>query len=333
MAKKKTDAPVITDPFIGGEEDDLMDMEYIQDENTTTKVETHPPETDDEAAAAKEQEDYDPTPPEAEEESGEDVVPQAEEKVEAEAEEEPVIESERVPKSRFDEVNERMKRAEERVKQLEKQVEAVVEQKAPPAEPEPEPYDFAAKDAESMDALLEGDSKRYSQIQEEIRRAIRDEALREAKRLALDGDNKIRETLTFEEAAAKIEADYPQFVEGSEAFNKVAYDELMDLYLGYAQSGRYNRIDAMRKAADKAVKLHNLQKAGVAAETAVPDNVVNIKKTDVATKAKAAERQPPRMEGGTVGKEEPRVDVMSMSDEQYEALPESTKRRLRGDIL
>ena len=50
MAKKKakakaeveeTTAPVMDDVFLGGEEDDLMDMEYIQDEDTTTKVESN----------------------------------------------------------------------------------------------------------------------------------------------------------------------------------------------------------------------------------------------------------------------------------------------------
>lgn len=342
MAKKKAKAenlpeqPVtdVVDPFIGGEEDDLMEMQYVQD-STTESEDTHPPETDEEAAlraSGKKQEIEDPTPPEGAEVEAEE---EADDVVQAEAEEteEEVAEEPRIPKDRFDEVNERMKRAEERVRQLEKQQEAVISEKTKPPEPEPEPYDYAAKDQEAMDALLEGDAKRYTEIQTEIRLAAREDALREAKKLAAEGDSKVRETLTFEEAAAKIEADYPQFTEGSGVYNADAYNELMDLYLGYAQSGRYNRVDAMRKAAEKTVKIHGLTKVSEMASEDVPNNVVNIKKTDVASKAKIAERQPPRMEGGAAGKEEPRVDVNSMSDEQYEALPESTKRRLRGDIL
>lgn len=323
------------DPFIGGEEDDLMDMEYVQDE-TTESHDTHPPETEEEAelrAAGKQNEVDDPTPVEEEDTP----VEEEDDGVQAEEAEEPVSEAQkevveeedpRIPKDRFDEVNERMKAAEEKVKQLESQLDAKIE---PKPEPEPEPYDYVAKDQESMDALLEGDAERYSALQAEIRQAVRDEAIREAKKLAAEGDNQVRESLTFEEAAAKIEADYPQFVEGSEDFNKPAYDELMDLYVGYVQSGRYSRVDAMRKAADNSVKIHRLSKAD--APEPVPDNVVNMKKPDVASKAKLAERQPPRMEGGSAGKNEPRVDVNSMSDEQYEALPESTKQRLRGDIL
>jgi hypothetical protein len=348
MTKKKAKAENLpeaevtenVDPFIGGEEDDLMDMEYVQDE-TTESHDTHPPETEEEAeliAQGKDKDVEDPTPLEAEEKDDAVQVEETEE-VEAEAEETPVLEAEeetpeeqRIPKERFDEVNERMKRAEEKVKDLENQLETTIESKIEP-EPEPEPYDYAAKDAEAMDALLEGDAKRYGEIQDEIRQATRDEAIREAKKLAAEGDLQVRETLTFEEAAAQIERNYPQFSEGTEEFNKAAYDELMDLYVGYAQSGRYTRVDAMRKAADNAVKIYGLNQVTDPEPEPAPDNVVNIKKTDVATKAKMAERQPPRMEAGTAGKEEPRVDVNSMSDEQYESLPESTKRRLRGDIL
>ena len=333
-AKNLPEEPVaeFVDPYVGGEEDDLSDMEYIQDENTTTRVETHPPETDAEAEAGKEQQIKDPTPPEeeaeAEEETQEqdDGVQAEEEKPEAKEE---VAEDPRIPKDRFDEVNQRMKRAEEKVRELE----LALKSDKKPVEPEPEPYDYAAKDQEAMDALLEGDAKRYSQIQDEIRRVSREEALREAKKIAAEGDTKTRETLTFEEEATRIEQEYPQFSEGSEVFNQAAYDELMDLYVGFANSGRYTRTDAMRKAADKAVKIHDLQPAGATDVPPPPDNVVNINKPDIAAKAKLAERQPPKMQGGGAGKEEPRVDVNSMSDEQYSSLPESTKRRLRGDIL
>ena len=195
MAKKKAKAenlpeePVAdaVDPFVGGEEDDLMDMEYIQDETTTTKIETHPPETEAEAEAVKEQEVEDPTPPK--EEEVDDGV-QAEEEAKEEVLE-PEPDDPRIPKDRFDEVNERMKRAEEEVKQLKTQLDTTIEEKTVESEPEPEPYDYATKDQEAMDALLEGDAKRYSEIQDEIRQATRDEALREAKKLAAEGDNQV----------------------------------------------------------------------------------------------------------------------------------------------
>jgi hypothetical protein len=341
MAKKKAKAanlpeePVtdVIDPFIGGEEDDLMDMEYVQDE-TTQSHDTHPPETEEEAALRATEEVDDPTPPKAEEEEDDGVQAEEEAPESAEAEEE-VLETKsedpRIPKERFDEVNERMKRAEEKLKRLEAE-QKLLEATAP--EPESEPYDYNTKDQEAMDALLEGDAKRYSEIQDEIRQAAKDEAIREAKKLAAEGDSQVRETLTFEETATRIEQEYPQFSEGTDKFDQAAYDDLMDLYADFAQSGRYNRVDALRKASQMAAKLHGLDHSSTPeAATPTPDNVVNIKKSDVAAKAKLAERQPPKMEGGAVSAQEPTHDLGSMSDEQFEALPESTKRRLRGDIL
>ena len=350
MPKKKAEnlpeEPIAeaVDPFIGGEEDDLSDMEYIQDETTTTKVETHPPETKAEAEALAEAEEV-----EAEEETEEveeDVQPEEaeEETVEtAEAEEEPEAESEvlddeieiKVPKNRFDEVNARMKNAEKKVEQLEKQLETVIEEKI--EEPEPEPYDYEAKEKEAMEAMLEGDAEKYSRINAEIREAEKAELVREAKKLASEGDQQLQETLTFEEAAAKIEEKYPSFVEGAEGFNKEAYNELLDLFQGYARSGNYTRVQALQRAAEKAVHMYDIQAADedspVEEEETRPDNVVDIKKPDIKRKTKVADAQPPVMESGAAKESEPTVDVGSMSDEEYEALPESTKRRLRGDVV
>jgi len=344
MAKKKEPVEPV-DLFMGGEDDDLSDMEYIQDETTSTRVDTQPPETKEEAEVIAEQEKAEEKAKdveveevsEAEEPKDEVEEPkdEAEEpKDEADAEEtpEPVAEEDdiKIPKDRFDEVNDRMKKAEEKVHSLETQLETVIEEKS---EPEPEPYDYKAKEKEAMDAMLEGDSEKYSAINQEIRDQEKADLLREAKKLAAKGDQQLQETLTFEEAGTKIEAEFPAFVEGSETYNAEAREELMDLFVGYAQSGNYTRVQALQRAAAKAAKIYSLAPLSEAVED-VPDNVVDIKPTDVKEKAKAANKQPPAMEARAEGtSEEPRIDFNSMSDEEFEALPESTKRRARGDFL
>jgi len=340
------------DPFIGGEEDDLSEMEYIQDETTTTRVETQPPETKEEADAiaeieaaqekaekaleegekiadevkAEEKEDNDGKTPES------DPKDEAKTEPEEKTEETVVLEDDkRIPKDRFDEVNDRMKKAEEDNKSLRKQLEHTIEEKK---EPEPDPFDYETKETEAMDALLEGDSKKYGELRKEIRTAERAETLREAKKLAEQGDTDLRDTLTFEEAGERVEADYPQYVEGSESYNAEAREEMLDLYIGYARSGNYTKVQALQKAATQAAKIHDLKATSDVTEDSKPNNVVDIKKTDVAAKAKVDEAQPPAMEARADGAhEEPRTDVMSMSDEEFEAMPESTKRRMRGDIL
>ena len=360
-AKAKEDAPESVNAledmdnlFVGGEDDDLSSMEYIQDETTTDRVETHPPETKDEADALAEQ-------AAAEEKSNDEDNKRTEEsrKSDAESSEEADLEEKseeagkgdeegaeetdstetgakedgkvvddepKIPKERFDEVNERMKTAESEVQSLKTQLESAVEE-----EEELEPYDYKAKEAEAVEAMLEGDSEKYSAIHQEIRTAEKAEYLREAKKLAAQGDQQLQESLTFEEAGVKIEADYPAFAETSDTYNKAAREELLDLYVGYAQSGIYTRVQALQRAADKAAKIHNLDVPYEVEE--VPDNVVDIKKPDVEKKAGIANAQPPVAESTSKDKEEPQRDFGSMSDEEFEALPESTKRRARGDFV
>lgn len=339
---KKQKEPEVVDMYIGADpEDDLMDMEYMQNEDTPP-VDTHPPETKEqadellgaeEAKAEKLQEEVEEELTDEKAKEDEQPEAEAEEPAEAEAEEpaEVLADEPAIPKTRFDEINERMKKAEATVESLKGQLEHVVEEKTP--EPEPEPYDYKAKEKEAMDALLEGDADKYSAINEEIRQAEKAEYVREAKKLADVGDQNLRENMTFEETGAKIEQEFPQFSADSEVFDANAREEMLDLYVGYAQSGRYTKAQALQRAAGKAAKMFGF--TDVELEPA-PDlaNVVDIKKTDSKAKAKAANEQPPAMESRAQGtSEEPRRDYSSMSDEEFEALPESTKKRARGDIL
>ena len=327
----------VFNPYVGADEDDdLMDMEYMQDEHTPS-VDTHPPETKEEAERRAEEleslQETEEGPPE-EEEPEEEVAEDEEEEVVAEEEEpepepEPEPEELKVPKNRFDEVNERMKKAEQQVLEMQEQLKGLTEQQN--EEPEPEPYDFAAKEKEAADALLEGDNDKYAELRAEIRGAEREEILREARAADTETSRAVQEERSFEETGAKIEAEFPQFVPGKDEYNEAARDEMLELYVGYVHSGQYSRAEALQKAADKTVKMYDF----TAEETPEidDDKVVDIKKADPKKKAQISQNQPPRKKSTDKSREEPRTDVSSMSDEEFDSLPESTKRRLRGDVL
>ncbi len=88
---------------------------------------------------------------------------------------------------------------------------------------------------------------------------------------------------------------------------------------------------ALDKAARKVAKMNQW---GVEPEPEPkPDNVVEMKKPDVKRKAETAKQTPPEMQGKAAETEEPKMDFSSMSDEEFEALPESVKRRARGDVF
>jgi len=333
----------VFNPFVGGEEDDLSDMRYVQDSDTVVES-THPPETKEEAdiLAAERAEQAKKDAEKAKEEddavSDDETQDEAEEEpAEAEAEAEEVLaepdDEPRIPKSRLDEVLEQKKKEKERADKLEMQLQDLIEEKKKPKEPEPEPFDYVAKEKESYDAFLEGDTEKYSAIQQEIREANKAELQREAKRIAAEGDQTTKEELTFQETGDKIEAEYPQLVKGDENFNEDAYDDLMELYVGYASTGRYTKAEALQKAADKSVRMYDLKKAGEETLADKADNVVDIKKPDVKKKKEIADKQPPVKQSGVTRDDELSIDITSMSDEEFEALPEATKRRMRGDVL
>ena len=344
-AQAEAEKPVaeIFDPYVGGEADDLEGMAYVQDENTTTKVDTMPPETKEDAELRDLVED--PTPVEEPEDKGEEVAAEeseegekAEEVAETE-EEEPVLEAEaeeaneepQIPKHRFDEINEKLTKKDEEIDALRKQVESLVEDKTP--EPEPEPYDYASKEKEAMDAILEGDTEKYTRIRNEIRAQEKTDYLREAKKLSSEGDESVRESLTFEEAGADIEQQYPQFAEGTEEYNAEARTELIDLFAGYASMGTMTRAAALRKAADKTARMYGYDKPAEPEAEPDPGKVVETKKVDPKKKASVAKQQPPALKGSAGLDNEGASDFSSMSDEEFEALPESKKRIARGDVL
>ena len=58
------------------------------------------------------------------------------------------------------------------------------------------------------------------------------------------------------------------------------------------------------------------------------------KKATVAKKLKAAEAQPPELEGeGSSSRGENVDNLEQMSEDEFNALPEATIRRMRGDIV
>ncbi len=332
--------------YVGADEDDdLSDMTYLQEDGVES-VDTHPPETKEEAELRK-LDAPEPTEQEIDrgdviaEEKDDGVRVSSEEETEEASEEEPaeeevVAEDEqpRIPKDRFDDVNNKRKAAEEERDRLRQQLEALQERNEEPEQPA---YDYKAKDKEAVDAILEGDTEKYDAIQDEIRASLREEILNEARKIARQEGGQVREEMTFEETGAKIEQDYPEFSDSSETYSEEARNELLELYVGYARTGNYTKAQALERAAEKAARIYGYKPLSQRDDSGLAesaDNVVNIRKPDVKKKTKAANSQPPELASKAKGvSEEAKIDFSSMSDEEFESLPEETKRRARGDIV
>ena len=228
-----------------------------------------------------------------------------------------------VPKSRLDEVLAKQKALQKQLEVLQSQ-----QQDAPEA---PEAYDFDAKEQEYMDAVLDGDSKKATAFRKDIRAAERNQYEFEIGQKVTQNSSQTQQLNALQQAAVEIEEAFPVFDQNSTEFNKEYTDEVVSLRDAFI-SGGTNAVDALTRAVSYVVKANGLDSAPEAA-TQPAKKAVKTRRT-VADKVKAARSQPPAQQGeGAATRTKPKVDPLQMSEDEFNALPEATLKRLRGDIM
>lgn len=236
-----------------------------------------------------------------------------------------------VSKDRFNAVNERMKLAEKAL--LEKESELTKET----AEPENQ-FDFDAKEVEYMELVTDGEFEKAKIIRQEIRAAERAELEAEVGAAASNTTARVGEQIAFSNKIEELNEEFDHFNPNNEAYDQVLVDEAVDrrdLFIARGMS----MSDALDKAAREVAKLYDLPsnfEAQADEELARMDaedkgKAPAARKPDVKKKIAQAEKQPPQMGEGSAQEEQ--KSATSMTDAEFEALPESTKARMRGDII
>ena len=281
-----------------------------------------------EVAAEEEVEEVEEVEEAAEAEEVEEVAEDAEEVAEAAAikETEPK-KSPMVPKSRLDEVLAKQKALQ---KQLD-DIKAADEK----SEDAPEEYDFDAKEVEYQSMVLDGETEKAVALRREIRQAERASVEYEMQQKMSKTVEADRANTALQSAASALEEAYPVFDHNSELFNKELTDEVVELRDAFMIKG-YEPVDALSKAVNFVVKDNGLDAAeetsSLATLTGKSDEVAK-KRAQVKRKLAAADSQPPELPGESKAKPDVSNDISSMSEDEFNALPEATLRRLRGDIL
>lgn len=235
----------------------------------------------------------------------------------------------RIPKSRFDEVNERRKAAEKRAAELE----AELNGKKPEAEKID--FDFDAKEKEYMDAVLDGEAEKAQALRREIREAEQQLYRQSATEVADQTVSTKESNTVLAQAIADAEQRFAELDANSEGFNEELAEEVLAMQRGYIEAQKLSPAAALRKAVDRVARSEGLTdrmaEPDPEPEPETPAKAPEPKPTEQQTREKlaAAEKQPPAM---PAGKEEPAIDLDNISEEEYDALPESTIRRLRGDF-
>ena len=323
------DARVGADPM---EQEESLDLNFMDEEVEETVAEVEEPEVETEETKAEEE-------AEVEAAQVEETEAQAEEEPEAEVEEETVAEVEEpiaepkkhmVPKERLDAVLAKQKA-------LQKQLEELQSQNTP-VENAPEPYDYDTKEAEYQEFILDGETAKATALRKEMRAAEKAEIQFEMEQKMGQTVEHSQQATVLQQAAAELESTFPVFDQHSETFNADATQEVVDLRDAFITQG-YQPVDALSKAANFVIKDHGFADADPESALAAPavtkpvDEVAK-KRANNQKKLKAAQSQPPELPGESSSSHgEVAQDMSTLTEEEFNALPAATLKRMRGDIV
>ena len=301
---------------------DIMPAETEAEEVEEAEEVVAEVEEAEEVAESGDDDDDEPLPLAAEVEKTEEDLPLA---VETKHQSKPMV-----PKSRLDEVLAKQKALQKQLDDMNKQKAA--EEKATA----PEAYDFDEKEVEYQNLVLDGETQKAVALRREMRAAEKAEIEFELREEVTQTVKQDREMSALHKAAMAMQEAYPIFDANSESYDEELTNEVVELRNAFISNG-YDVVDALSKAAKFVVRDNGLdieEEATTKPSIGQPVDEVAKKRKEVSRKLKAAQAQPPELPGESAANfGEKSTEVANMTEEEFNALPEATLKRLRGDII
>ena len=206
----------------------------------------------------------------------------------------------------------------------------------PPTAPEPEAekFDYASHIDQMNEAILDGEKDQAASalqtILSEQRKDIESNIMQNVEQTL--GQN-ARETQVQQELSkvtTQLEQDYPQFnPENTTVYDQEVVDNVNRLMAAYTHMtdnqgyAMYTPATALQEAINILVGQPGKAQTAPAQDTP----------KDLSKKIKASNKQPPELRGDSAASHgsEKTMDVYSMPEDEFDALPASTIRKLRGD--
>lgn len=248
-----------------------------------------------------------------------------------------------IPKSRFDSAvlkeRERAEAAERRLAEVERQQGQINRDMD---------FDKAFNDvkalrAQERKALIDGDEEKAAQLSEQADRLNFQLATARASDISAAAKDQVLEQMRMDLAVESIEENYPVLDEKSEEFDQDITDDVLDKQRGYMDRERLPASKALMKA----VK-YVMGRLAVPVPAPEPDTGktglsaaakgVDRKTAAVGKNLDAARRQPASnktlgADSDKYGQNAPLPSADEMSYEEFSALPESVKAKMRGDLV
>lgn len=258
----------------------------------------------------------------------------AEEKVEEKAEKKPPL---MIPKARFDEVN---KRARARVAELEARLKSMEERAAAAGTPPDTAAletELSTKSSEYGTLVAEGKLDEAAVLMNEINKINRKIGLVEAAALANTHTKEAKHMDSLESLVSMYQEAFPVFDEAAPEYNQDYVNYVAKLQGGFEGAGM-SPAEALREAVEVAVAKFALLSPDEPAveKTPAADKGAERKTAAIDKALKAAGAQPPGL--SRVGADSDKagmtkIDINDLDMDAFMALPESTLKRLRGDLV
>ena len=298
------------DPFPGDMVDEAIEGDRGDD------IEAQPVASEPEVTEQPETQDAEAKGPETQDAETQDA--------EAKEQEPPRRKEQRIPKSRFDEVNEKYKAVKAQLEELRAKGQA--EEQAAEGQ-----YDFDSKEQEYLEMVLDGKTAEAAALRREIRAAERAQLQAEMDARSSQVVNRTNVQQGLQELSDAYAEAYPAFDPESDSYDGDAIDEVKALYAGYySQSG--DTLTSFQKAVEAVIKIKGFEAVEGEYEDEAP--VAKPSPKQVAAKVAMAKKQPPSLASkgtGNAARDVP--DLAGLSEKEFEALPDTTKARLRGDFI
>lgn len=233
-----------------------------------------------------------------------------------------------IPKSRYDSAQARARSAEKKVKEYEAQQAAqVATEQSTNQSAEKLDTRLEELDRDIEQARLDGDVDKIVALQKDARNVEKQIYQTMAELAASNAGTAAQESVKLDTLIDTLETQYDILNPDSENFNEDKINEILDMQSAFVKNG-----DSPSAAMLKAVGY-------IMPEERITDEVANKRRTNVAKNLKAAKAQAPgsnetgmNSDAGGPTSDKP-VDVTQMTQEEFDALPPETIKRLRGDSV
>lgn len=310
---------------LGGDDDDFSDADFGNDLNPPANSPADPPPT--EPAS-------DPLPDPA---GGSPADGDQKPPVDGEGEGEADADGNSVPYGRFKEVNDAKKTLAAQLAEREAELAALRAAQNPPADPPAGEDPAAAFDAKLNelyerveDLRLEGETKEAAKVQREIDAMNNQRLLEQSRQLAKEATSGAELAKQYNSYLDSVEATFPELTKGSDVFDAEKVADVNVTAEAYEKAGM-NPLAAIQKAVKlvmgETVEARRERLAAPAAPAAPA-----AKPRDLNKAVDAANRQPPNMSERGVNKDDTKINISQLSDEEFDKLPLSKQRELRGDF-